>query len=77
MDSSMNSFPAPTHRVAREHNNQNSKIDAPEVQATANSRGHHLEVLTTGTESEPEATLVRQRVDAFIVKPDSFFINSA
>jgi putative tryptophan/tyrosine transport system substrate-binding protein len=57
--------------------NQNSKIDASEVQAAADSLGQHLEVLTASTENELEmafTTMVRQRVDAVVVKPDPFFI---
>jgi putative tryptophan/tyrosine transport system substrate-binding protein len=57
--------------------NPNLKIDAPETQAAADALGRHLEVLTASTESDLEAaftTMVRQRVDALVVKPDPFFI---
>ena len=58
--------------------NPNSKIDTPAIQAAADALGQHLKVLTTTTEDELEitfATMIRQRVDALVVKPDPFFIS--
>jgi putative ABC transport system substrate-binding protein len=58
--------------------NLNSRIDAPEIQVAADTLGRHLEVLTASTEHELDTaftTMVRQRVDALIVKPDPFFIH--
>jgi putative tryptophan/tyrosine transport system substrate-binding protein len=58
--------------------NLNSRIDAPEIQVAADTLGRHLEVLTAGTENELDTaftTMVHQRVDALIVKPDPFFIH--
>jgi putative ABC transport system substrate-binding protein len=58
--------------------NLNSRIDAPEIQAAADVLGQHLEVLTASTENELDAaftTMVRERIDALLVKPDPFFIN--
>jgi putative tryptophan/tyrosine transport system substrate-binding protein len=58
--------------------NPNSQIDTPAIQAAADALGQHLEVLTTTTEDELEitfATMIRQRVDALVVKPDPFFIS--
>jgi putative tryptophan/tyrosine transport system substrate-binding protein len=58
--------------------NLNSQIDAPEIQAAADSLGQHLEVLTASTENELDtafATMVRERIEALLVKPDPFFID--
>jgi putative tryptophan/tyrosine transport system substrate-binding protein len=57
--------------------NRNSRIDAPAIEAAADALGKHLEVLTASTENELDTaftTMVRQRVDALLVKPDPFFI---
>ena len=58
--------------------NLNSQIDTPAIQAAADAMGQHLEVLTASTENELETaftTMVRQRVDALVVKPDPFLIS--
>ena len=58
--------------------NLNSQIDTPAIQVAADAMGQHLEVLTASTEKELEmalSTMVRQRVDALVVKPDQFFIS--
>jgi putative tryptophan/tyrosine transport system substrate-binding protein len=58
--------------------NLNSQIDTPATQAAADAMGQHLEVLTASTENELETaftTMVRQRVDALVVKPDPFLIS--
>jgi len=58
--------------------NLNSQIDTPAIQGAAGALGQHLEVLTASTENELEmafTTMVRQRVDALVVKPDPFFIS--
>jgi len=58
--------------------NLNSQIDTPAIQRAAGALGQHLEVLTASTENELEmafTTMVRQRVDALVVKPDPFFIS--
>jgi putative tryptophan/tyrosine transport system substrate-binding protein len=58
--------------------NLNSRIDAREIQAAADALGQHLEVLTASTENELDAaftTIVRERIDALLVKPDPFFID--
>jgi putative tryptophan/tyrosine transport system substrate-binding protein len=58
--------------------NLNSQIDTPAIQAAAVAMGQHLEVLTASTENELETaftTMVRQRVDALVVKPDPFLIS--
>jgi putative ABC transport system substrate-binding protein len=58
--------------------NPNSRIDAPEIQAAADALGQHLEVLTASTENELDevfTTMVRERTDALLVKPDPFFID--
>ena len=58
--------------------NPTSKIDTPAIQAAADAIGQRLEVLTASTENELETaftTMVRQRVDALIVKPDQFFVS--
>jgi putative ABC transport system substrate-binding protein len=58
--------------------NLNSRIDAPEIQAAADALGQHLEVLTASTENELDAaftTMVQERIDALLVKPDPFFID--
>ena len=58
--------------------NLNSQIDAPEIQVAADSLGQHLEVLTASTENELEMafkTMVRERIEALLVKPDPFFID--
>jgi putative ABC transport system substrate-binding protein len=58
--------------------NPNSRIDAPEIQAAADALGQHLEVLTASTENELDevfTTMVRERIDALLVKPDPFFID--
>jgi putative tryptophan/tyrosine transport system substrate-binding protein len=58
--------------------NPNSQIDTPAIQAAADALGQHLEVLTATTKDELETvftTMVRQRVDALVVKPDPFFIS--
>jgi putative tryptophan/tyrosine transport system substrate-binding protein len=57
--------------------NRNSRIELPEIQTAANALGVNLEVLTASTENELDTaftTMVRQRVDALVVKPDPFFI---
>jgi len=57
--------------------NRNSRIELPEIQTAANALGASLEVLTASTEDELDTaftTMVRQRVDALVVKPDPFFI---
>jgi ABC-type uncharacterized transport system substrate-binding protein len=59
--------------------NLNSRIDAPEIQAAADALGQHLEVLTASTENELDAaftTMVRERIDALLVKPDPFLHRS-
>jgi putative tryptophan/tyrosine transport system substrate-binding protein len=58
--------------------NLNSQIDTPAIQAAADAMGQHLEVLTASTENELEpafTTMVRQRVDALVVRPDQFLIS--
>jgi putative ABC transport system substrate-binding protein len=58
--------------------NLNSRIDAHEIQAAADALGQHLEVLTASSEDELDAaftTMVRERIDALLVKPDPFFID--
>jgi putative tryptophan/tyrosine transport system substrate-binding protein len=58
--------------------NPTSKIDTPAIQAAADAIGQHLEVLSASTENELETaftTMVRQRVDALVVKPDQFFVS--
>jgi putative ABC transport system substrate-binding protein len=58
--------------------NLNSQVDTPAMQAAADAVGQHLEVLTASTENELETaftTMVRQRVDALVVKPDQFLIS--
>ena len=58
--------------------NLNSQIDTPAIQVAADAMGQHLEVLTASTENELETaftTMVRQRVDALVVKPDPFLIS--
>jgi len=58
--------------------NRNLRIDAAEIQAAADALGEHLKVLTASTESELDTalpTIIRQRVDALLVKPAPFFIN--
>jgi putative tryptophan/tyrosine transport system substrate-binding protein len=58
-------------------NNLNSRIDAAEVQAAADAFGQHLEVLTASAEDDLDtafATMIRNHVDALVVKPDPFFI---
>jgi putative ABC transport system substrate-binding protein len=58
--------------------NLNSEVDTPAIQAAADAMGQHLEVLTASTENELETaftTMVRQRVDALVVKPDQFLIS--
>jgi putative ABC transport system substrate-binding protein len=58
--------------------NLNSRIDAPEIQAAAGALGQHLEVLTASTENELDeafTAMVRERIDALLVKPDPFFID--
>jgi ABC-type uncharacterized transport system substrate-binding protein len=58
--------------------NLNSRIDTPEMQAAADALGGHLEVLAAGTESELEtafAAMLRQGIDALVVKADPFFID--
>ena len=55
--------------------NPNSQIDTPAIQAAADALGQHLEVLTATTEDELETaftTMIRQQVDALVVKPDPF-----
>ena len=57
--------------------NRNSQMDASEIQAAADALGEQLEVLPASTETELETaftTMVRQRVNAALVKPDPFFI---
>src|SRR5262249_16244266 len=51
--------------------NLNSQIDAPEIQAAADSVGQHLEVLTASIENELDTaftTMVRERIEALLVK---------
>jgi len=51
--------------------NLNSQIDAPEIQAAADSLGQHLEVLTASIENELDTaftTMVRERIEALLVK---------
>jgi putative ABC transport system substrate-binding protein len=58
--------------------NLNSRIDASEIQAAADALGQHLEVLTASTENELDeafTTMVHERIDALLVKPDPFFID--
>jgi putative ABC transport system substrate-binding protein len=58
--------------------NPNSRIDAPEIKAAADALGQHLEVLTASTENELDeafTAMVRERIDALLVKPDPFFID--
>jgi putative tryptophan/tyrosine transport system substrate-binding protein len=58
--------------------NLNARIDAPEIQTAADALGQHLEVLTASTENELDAaftTMVQERIDALLVKPDPFFID--
>ena len=58
--------------------NLNSRIDGHEIQAAADALGQHLEVLTASTENELDAaftTMVQERIDALLVKPDPFFIS--
>jgi putative ABC transport system substrate-binding protein len=58
--------------------NLNSQIDTPAIQAAADAMGQRLEVLTASTENELETAftaMVRQRVDAPVVKPDPFLIS--
>ena len=57
--------------------NLNSRIDATEVQAAADALGQHLEMLTASTDNELETAftaMVRQQVNALVVKPDPFFV---
>jgi putative ABC transport system substrate-binding protein len=58
--------------------NPNSRIDAPEIQTAADALGQHLQVLAASTENELDAaftTMVQERIDAILVKPDPFFID--
>ena len=58
--------------------NLNSRIDGHEIQAAADALGQYLEVLTASTENELDATfttMVQERIDALLVKPDLFFIS--
>ena len=58
--------------------NLNSRIDRHEIQAAADALGQHLEVLTASTENELDeafTAMVRERIDALLVKPDPFFID--
>jgi putative tryptophan/tyrosine transport system substrate-binding protein len=57
--------------------NQNTRIDAPELQATADALGQNLEVLRASTENELDtayATMVQKQIGALVVKADPFFI---
>jgi putative tryptophan/tyrosine transport system substrate-binding protein len=51
-------------------------VDAPEIEAAANTLGRRLEVLSASTERDIEAaftTMVRRQAGALVVMPDPFF----
>jgi putative tryptophan/tyrosine transport system substrate-binding protein len=57
--------------------NENFQSDVPDIRAAVDGLKQRLEVLTAGTESDIEVAfeaMVRRRVDALIVNPDSFYI---
>src|SRR5215469_3934114 len=58
--------------------NPNSRMDALAVQAAADAYGQHLEVLAASTQNQLDTAfdiMVRQRIEAILVKGDPFFID--